>query len=342
MNTKYDILNVKKSIFSLKKLIFNYPYTNIYHISIITTMGCSIIKESNVASVERFGKYDRIIHPGFHCYNCCTETVSVQHSIKVLTYEHQIETVTKESLSINIKVGFQFKINSDRILETNDLENIELSEKTKLLSYSAPVAYKDPIYLAIYSTHSPLAQMKQHISTYFRAVSCNYTMNELFLSKNKLSNELLKILNKEMIQYGYIILNVLILDIDPPLKVKETMNMVLASQNKRDATLNEAEADKKVAIMKAEGLCEVRRLEGVGLAKQRQAVVNGLKDSIGEFCDGQKLDPRELTSTIITMQYLDMLKDAANHGKNTFILSSNPSAANSIEEQLRNAILSTK
>jgi regulator of protease activity HflC (stomatin/prohibitin superfamily) len=105
-------------------------------------------------------------------------------------------------------------------------------------------------------------------------------MKELFLSKQKLSGELLTLLNKEMNPYGFIILNAIILDIEPPKEVKETMNMVLSSQNKREAMINQAKAEKEAAILKAEGLCETRRLEGLGLASQRQSLVNGLKESI--------------------------------------------------------------
>lgn len=331
-------------------------------------MGCTIIKESDIGSIEYFGKYDRIINSGCHCYIPCIERVAYVKSLRVFSEKVALETVTKESLSVTIKVGINYKINSEEIVSDriivsdDDIQLDSFNEKTKLfpnkVSYqnnlpqsksgsksgfnSGSEPRKNAIYLAMYSTSDPLSMMKQHISTYFRAISCNYTMNELFLSKNKLSGELQHLLNREMEKYGYLIVDTMILDIDPPSKVKETMNMVLASQNRRDAMINEAEAEKKSAILKAEGLCEVRRLEGLGLANQRKEVVQGLKNSIGELCDGKQLDPTELTTTIITMQYLDMLKEAAYNGKNTFILSSNPATASTIEDQMRNAILSAR
>ena len=322
-------------------------------------MGCTVIRESDVATIERLGKFDRIIKSGCHYYNCCLESVGNTRSLQLQTQSLSVETITKEQLSVTIKVGIQCKINehSDCSDYNDRNDRIELSEKidenSAILgsknygtgSYQKSIIINpqlDPIYLAIYRTSNPMQQIAQLVHTYFRSISCNFTLEQLMLSKNSLSNDLAIILNKEMIKYGYYIHNVLILDIDPPDNIKQSMNSVHASKNKRDAMINEAEAEKKAAILKAEGLSEVRRLEGIGLANQRKALTDGLKTSIGEFCNGQKLDPRELTSTIITMQYLDMLHSASANGKNTFILSSNPTAANSIEDQVRNALLSVK
>lgn len=320
-------------------------------------MGCTVVRESNIAAIERFGKFDRIINSGCHFYNCCSESVEHIRSLQLQSENITIETITKESLSVHIKIGIQYKINDDNFCirdkpminldNTND-DMFALKNPNSYGTISAIPQFQqnqmanNPLYLAIYSCANPLTQIHQQVSSYFRTVCCNFTLNELLLSKNKLTDDLKILLNKEMTRYGYFIHTILILDIDPPKNVKETMNLVLTSQNKRDAMLNEAEAEKKASIMRAEGLCEVRKLEGVGLAQQRQALINGLKNSIGDFCDGQKLDAKELTTTIITMQYLEMLHAAALKGNNTFILSSNPVAANSIEEQMRNALLSTK
>jgi regulator of protease activity HflC (stomatin/prohibitin superfamily) len=121
------------------------------------------------------------------------------------------------------------------------------------------------------------------------------------------------------------------------------MNKVLAAQNEREAMITQAEANKQAAILKAEGDCRVRELEGEGLALQRKALVDGLKQSVHGLCgDDAKIDPRELTATIITMQYIDMLNNASSHSKHTLILPSGPNSATSVEDQVRTALLSVK
>ena len=69
------------------------------------------------------------------------------------------------------------------------------------------------------------------------------------------------------------------------------------------------------------------------MAAQRQAVVDGLRTSISKPIDG--IDTRELTTTILTMQYLEMLNHAASNGKNSFILPSSPTHISQIENDLR-------
>lgn len=322
-----------------------------------TYCGCAIIDESTVGVVEYLGKYDRIIYPGCNFINCFLESVSHRPSLRLESTNVQIETVTSESLSITVTIGIQYQIDCGNIsVNRNDDVSIELSERdeksgllknTKRVSYQNPSvpmpSYADSIYKATYSTRDPLAQISQFINSYFRTISCNHTMKELFNSKNKLANELELYLNKEMNKYGYVIHRALIIDIDPPAQVKQTMNLVLESQNKRDAMVNAAKAEKETMILKAEGLAETRRLEGEGLALQRRALADGLKHSVTHLCGKEaELDPNELTKTIITMQYIDMLNQAAANKGNTFIMQCYPTGGTGLEEQVRSALLSVK
>lgn len=321
-------------------------------------MGCIVISEATIGAVEYLGKFSEIIEPGFHCLIPCVESL---HSVKQTNMQilnTTVETITSESLAIKITVGIQYKIieneseisiyskNNTRNNDDNELLHVSQSDK----SYKTFSPYQqtdnnniDYKYNAIYLTANPQLQIQQHIETVFREISCGYTMKELFLSKSKVSEHLTMRLNKEMNKFGYMIYRVLIQDIDPPNEVKHTMNLVLSSQNKRDAMINEAEAKKKAAILEAEGMCEVRRLEGVGLANQRKALAEGLAQSISSFGnDPATLNTNELTNIIIKMQQIEMLHTAAHNGKNTFIVTSPDVGSNDLESKMRNALLSVK
>jgi regulator of protease activity HflC (stomatin/prohibitin superfamily) len=131
-------------------------------------MGCAIISESTVGSIERFGKFDRMIYPGFHFYNICTEKVDKVVSLKVQTSEILVETVTKESLSITIKVGIETKVATKAFRSKGGFAE-RYNESTALLSdskssYSGISSTIDPAYLAMYTSVSPLKQIQQ---TYF-------------------------------------------------------------------------------------------------------------------------------------------------------------------------------
>jgi regulator of protease activity HflC (stomatin/prohibitin superfamily) len=199
------------------------------------------------------------------------------------------------------------------------------------------------LYNAYYSTEDPLRQMEQHIDSYFRTFAAKHTLKEMLLEQNTMSGELLTLLNREMKQFGFLVCRSMVTDIDPPPEIKRTMNSVLTSQNTRQAMINEAEGKKTAAILEAEGLCRVKELEGEGLSLQRKALANGLNETMKNF--GQTagdMDANTLTSTILTMQYIDMLNHASQNGNNSFILSSNPLGAVSMEEQLKTSFLATR
>ena len=66
-------------------------------------------------------------------------------------------------------------------------------------------------------------------------------------------------------------------------------------------------------------------MSGVGVAKQRKAIVDGLKSSIVDFSDHVGgTSTKEVMDLLLLTQYFDMIRDvgAAPHCKTTFVPSS--------------------
>ena len=185
--------------------------------------------------------------------------------------------------------------------------------------------------------------MQQYIMGYFRTFAAQHTLQELLLEQVNMSHNLRELLNNQMKRYGFDITDCVVTDIDPPKEIKQTMNSVLSSQNRRQAMINEAEGKKQAAILEAEGLCQVRKLEGEGMSLQRQALADGLRETMLKFgCQDQTMELDALTGVMLTTQYIDMLSHAAVSGGNSFILSSNPLGAVTIDEQLKASFLATR
>jgi len=74
--------------------------------------------------------------------------------------------------------------------------------------------------------------------------------------------------------------------------------------------LNEAEGRKIIAVKEAEADQESKRLQGLGLAQQREEVARGLKSSVEEFKEalGANADPNEIMNIILMTNYFDTLK----------------------------------
>lgn len=311
-------------------------------------MGCVVVKEASVVALEHFGKYERMLEPGIHFFNPFKYGTTDPLSLKLQSTDFKLETITSESLSVIIHIAVQYRIDTGDlkplesvIVDPNDEidENADCLKKDKVISMT-----KDQrLYKAYYTIERPLHQMEQHIDSYFRTYAAKHTLKEMLQEQNVMSDSLCKILNTEMNPFGYLIFRCMVTDIDPPPEIKRTMNSVLTSQNTRQAMINEAEGKKAAAILEAEGLRSVKQLEGEGVSLQRRAIADGLHEtmkSFGQDTDG--MDPNTISSIILTMQYMDTINHATQNGNNSFILSSNPLGAVTMEEQLKTSFLSTR
>jgi regulator of protease activity HflC (stomatin/prohibitin superfamily) len=88
-----------------------------------------------------------------------------------------------------------------------------------------------------------------------------------------------------MSNYGYQIVQALVTDLDPDQRVKNAMNEINSSKRLKFAVAERAEGDKILQVKSAEAEAEAKYLSGVGVAKQRKAIVDGLRTSIVNFHD---------------------------------------------------------
>eukprot|EP01046_Picozoa_sp_COSAG06_P062682 COSAG06_NODE_14239_length_1175_cov_36.670074_1_plen_102_part_10 len=82
------------------------------------------------------------------------------------------------------------------------------------------------------------------------------------------------------------IVNALVTDLQPDSQVLSAMNAIESQRRMRMAAQEKAEADKILVVKAAEAESEAKYLSGTGVARQRKAIVDGLKESVLEFNDG--------------------------------------------------------
>lgn len=113
-------------------------------------------------------------------------------------------------------------------------------------------------------------------------------LDAVFEAKEDLALAVKNQLSETMSAFGYQILQTLITDLDPDQRVKNAMNEINSSKRLKFAVAERAEGDKILQVKSAEAEAEAKYLSGVGVAKQRKAIVDGLKSSIVDFADGVK------------------------------------------------------
>ena len=149
-------------------------------------------------------------------------------------------------------------------------------------------------------------------------------------------------LNTQVMEgFGYGILKALVTDIDPDAKVKESMNEINAAQRMRVAATEKGEADRILKVKAAEGDAQSKALQGRGIADQRKAIVEGLRDSVDEF---QRSVPgttaKDVMNLVLMTQYFDTLKEiGASSRSNTILIPHSPGSLTSLSDQIRNAMI---
>ncbi|CAK9255909.1 unnamed protein product [Sphagnum jensenii] len=108
-------------------------------------------------------------------------------------------------------------------------------------------------------------------------------LDDVFEQKDEIAKAVSEELEKVMGAYGYSIEQTLIVDIDPDQTVHRAMNEINAAQQLRMAAVEKAEAEKILQVKKAEGEAEAKYLSGYGIARQRQAIAEGLRESVLAF-----------------------------------------------------------
>ncbi len=270
-----------------------------------------IVQQQTVAVVQRLGKFDRLAEAGLHVRVPFIEKVAGTVNLRVQQLDVEVETKTRDNVFVRVIVSVQYYV---------------LAEK---------------VYDAFYKLDDPVNQIKAFVFDVVRARVPKIKLDDVFEKKDEIAGAVKAELSQVMDDFGYGIVKTLVTDIDPDAKVKEAMNEINAAQRMRAAATEKGEAEKIMQVKAAEADAEAKALSGKGVADQRQAIVEGLRESVDEF---QRTVPgtsaQDVMNLILMTQYFDMLKDIGQSSKaNTILLPHSPGHVGDISSQLRDAII---
>jgi hypothetical protein len=114
---------------------------------------------------------------------------------------------------------------------------------------------------------------------------------------------------------------------------------VTAAQSRlREAAAEKAEAEKILQVKAAEAEAESKYLSGMGIAKQRKAIVDGLRDTVNGFASQvEDTGPKDVMDLLLVTQYFDMLKEVGGKAKtgSTIFIPHGPHAVKALREDLK-------
>ncbi|HEU4914317.1 MAG TPA: SPFH domain-containing protein [Candidatus Saccharimonadales bacterium] len=273
--------------------------------------GFFIVRQQSVAVVERFGRFKRIARAGLNVKIPLIDRVVGKPNLRIQQLDVQIETKTKDNVFIRCIVSVQYHVLPDKVSE------------------------------AFYKLQIPQEQITAYVFDTVRARVPSIILDDVFEKKDDIALAVKQELDTVMDDFGYGIIKTLVTDIDPDAKVKSSMNEINAAQRMREAAIQQAEAEKIRVVKAAEAEAESKALQGKGIADQRKAIIDGLKESVENFSssiDGTKA--QDVMNLVLMTQYFDTLKDIGLSGKsNTIMIPHSPGGMGDISEQMRNAII---
>lgn len=120
-----------------------------------------------------------------------------------------------------------------------------------------------------------------------------------------------------------------------------TINNVSTAARLRVAANEKAEAEKILQIKKAEGEAESKYLSGLGIARQRHAIVDGLRDSVLAFSQNVPgTTAKDVLDMVLVTQYFDTMKEIGASSKSSSVfIPHGPGAVKDIATQIREGLL---
>jgi regulator of protease activity HflC (stomatin/prohibitin superfamily) len=272
------------------------------------------VDTAQVAVVTRFGKFLRAAQPGLNWKVPLIDRVAGRMSLRVEQIKLTMETKTQDNVFVNIPISVQTKVRADAVFD------------------------------AFYRLSNPAAQIQSYVEQVILGHVPGMTLDEVFASQSSIAAAVRKELDADMTGFGYEIVNVLVTDIIPDEKVKSAMNDINAAQREQVAASARGEAEKILVVKRAEAEAESKALQGQGIANQRKAIIEGLKDSIKEF---QSVvggtSTAEVMQLVLITQYFDTIKSIGELDKtNTLFLSHSPGAVNEIGQQILQSMVAAE
>ncbi len=249
-------------------------------IGLILLSGYKTIGQSTVAVVEMFGKYRRTIPAGLQW--------------KIPFFESIRERVTLRQQ--NFVLNGQYP-SGDKVIVTIG---------TNLLYAADPSL--DGVMKYVYTLENRQESIAALVENSLRTYIAKETHQSILEKKEELAQHITTDLSLQFSHWGIVIIGFQITNVTFPTTITNAMSEVVASEQLRKAAENKGEAFKVQAIKEAEAERERKRLQGEGIALERQAISEGLKTSIEIMQKATQQSATEILATLSLTQYLDTLK----------------------------------
>lgn len=248
------------------------------------------VSEGTYAVINSFGKFKRIVGPGFALKNPFSESVFKRISIQNSAMEIEFTATTIDQANVDFKALVLYSVKDDT----------EENLKKVAFKFQNDAGFTQALIRSIEAT--------------VRAFVATKKQNEVLVIRHEIAEEVKSQLGKNLNDWGYNLIDVQINDILFDEAIMRSMAQVVSSENLKLAAYNEGEAILIKAQKQAEADKHAIILKGEALAKTEELMADTLVHS------ATKLKETGLDFGYMAMvQWIDGMKHIAEHSEGNVI-----------------------
>lgn len=270
-----------------------------------------VVHQQTKEVIERLGRFHRLANPGLNFKWPIIDKRVWTVALRVQQLVVTVETKTKDNVFVKVPVAVQYRAIPERAADTY----YQLTEDQK--------------------------QLTSYVLDVVRAKVPTLELDEVFEKKDDIAAAVKGHLDETMKTFGWEVLSALVTDVDPAENVKAAMNEIQAQSRLQVAAQAKGEANKILTVKNAEAEAESKRLQGEGIANQRKAIVEGLRESVKQFQDATGVNATDVLRLVLLTQYFDTLKEiGVSAGAKVIMLPHAPGGMADIADQITKSIIS--
>ena len=271
------------------------------------------VQQQTAAVIERFGKYVRTAGPGIHMkWPFGIDAIVSRASLRIQQLDLEMQSKTKDDVTVTLKLAIQYSVPS-----------------------------LDKVFDAYYKLVDHRKQIEAWVFDVVRSKVPTLFINGVYENKDEIAKDVEDTLKERMHLYGFQIVRVLVNDVIPPTKVLDAMNEVNTQQRLQAAAEAQGTKEKILVIKAAEAQKENKILQGQGIAGERKAIMEGLKEAIEDFKGGVSDATSQQAMALLTLtQYFDAVQAfGKGAGSKVILLPGNPGAVGDWQNQILGTLI---
>lgn len=262
-----------------------------------------VVPQQQAFVVERLGKFNSVLHAGFHILVPFVDRITYRHSLKEMALDIPEQLcITKDNVQVGVDGVLYFKV-------------------------------LDPSN-ASYGVTDYVFAVTQLAQTTLRSLMGKLELDKTFEERTTINSHVVNELDKATEPWGIKVLRYEIKNINPPRDVQMAMEkqmraerekraVVLTSEGERDAAINQAEGKKEQVIKASEAARQQQINEAEGQAQAILAVASATAEGIQKVAETiQGPGGAEAVKLRIAEQYIGQFGNLAKQG-NTFVVPAN-------------------